>query len=192
MDEPGIWTVQVDVLHDGDTSAGPVEPPYPTGGMLGSDGGSYRFFVVDPAAPTLDAGLDHFNIAELTISDFDLRADPSDPSTKVPSIDPIYFFLDVPAEWTDVEADYVIRMPGFILETGRATPANDKVVVVYDPVSLSADFPNVDLRRRQDREPGLADEVMVTVSLLGRDASGAPVRAAKLLTLVGEDIYDLN
>ena len=178
MDEPGIWTVQVDVLHDGDTSAGPVEPPFPTGGVLGSDDGSYRFFVVDPAAPTLDAGLDPFNIAELGLSDFE--------------VDPIHFFLAVPAGWTNVEADYVIRMPGFILETGQATPANGKVEVVYDPIRLSADFPNIDLRRRQNLDAGLADEVMVTVSLSGRDASGAPVQAATLLTLVGEDIYDLN
>ena len=33
---------------------------------------------------------------------------------------------------------------------------------------------------------------MVTVYLSGRDDSGGPVHAAKLLTLVGEDIYDLN
>ena len=178
VDEPGIWTVQVDVLHDGDTSAGPVEPPFPTGGVLGSDDGSYRFFVVDPAAPTLDAGLDPFNIAELGLSDFE--------------VDPIHFFLAVPAGWTNVEADYVIRMPGFIIETGQATPANGKVEVVYDP-SVSARISPISISfRRQDKQPGLADEVMVTVSLSGRDALGAPVQAAKLLTLVGEDIYDLN
>ena len=178
VDEPGIWTVQVDVLHDGDTSAGPVEPPFPTGGVLGSRDGSYRFFVVDPAAPTLDAGLDHFNIAEL------------EPEELVR--DPIHFLLEVPTGWTNVEADYVIRMPGFILETGQATPANGRVGVAYDAVRLSADFPNIDLGQRRDQSKGLADEVMVTVYLSGRDASGAPVSAAKLLTLVGEDIYDLN
>jgi len=35
VDEPGVWTVDVEVLHDGMTSAGPVEPPYPTGGRPG-------------------------------------------------------------------------------------------------------------------------------------------------------------
>ena len=64
VDETGIWTVQVDVLHDGDTSAGPVQQPFPTGGVLGSEAGSYRFFVVDPAAPSLNARLEYFNIAE--------------------------------------------------------------------------------------------------------------------------------
>jgi len=178
VDEPGIWNVQVDVLHDGDTSAGRVEAPFPSGGVLGSDDGSYRFFVVDPAAPNLDSGLDHFNIAELGLDEG--------------VIDPIHFLLEVPAGWSNVEASYVIRMPGFILERGEATPVSGTVEVVYDPVRLSADFPNIDLTRRQNYEPGLSDEVIVTIYLSGRDGSGAPVNAAKLLTLVGEDIYDLN
>ena len=108
VDEPGIWTVQVDVLHDGDTSAGPVEPPFPTGGVLGSDDGSYRFFVVDPAAPTLDAGLDPFNIAELGL----YGSDECFGSGECVEVDPIHFFLTVPAGWTNVEADYVIPHAG--------------------------------------------------------------------------------
>ncbi|MDP7339709.1 MAG: hypothetical protein QF786_10370 [Vicinamibacterales bacterium] len=178
VDEPGIWIVRVEVLHDGETSAGAVEPPFPTGGVLGSDGGSYRFFVVDPAAPTLNAGLGHFSIADLGLSHV--------------AVDPIRVFLDVPAGWTNVAADYVIRMPGFILKTGQATLTGGQVEVVYDPVRLHEDFPNIDLSRRQDDEPGLADEVMVTIYLSGTDSAGTSVNAAKLLTLVGEDIYDLN
>ena len=178
VDEPGIWTVQVDVLHDGNTSAGAVAPPFPTGGVLGSEEGSYRFFVVGPAAPTLNAGLDYFNIADLGEGDGE--------------VDPIHFFLEVPEGWTDVEADFVIRMPGFILATGQASPANGTIEVVYDPVRLNSDFPNIDLSRRQDGQPGLADEVIVTVYLSGRDGSGTPTQAAKMLTLVGEDIYDMS
>ena len=41
-------------------------------------------------------------------------------------------------------------------------------------------------------EPGLSDEVFISVLLSGTDASGQPVHAAKVITLVGEDIYDLN
>lgn len=190
VDEPGVWTVQIEVLHDGDTSAGPVEPPFPTGGTLGSDDGSYHFFVIDPAAPSLDAGLEQFTIAELGISDADIEADPL--TTKPTTVGPIHFLFEIPAGWTDVEAHYVIRMPGFILETGHYLVVEGKAGVVYDPVRLSADFPNIDLRSRQNRAPGLADEVLITIYLSGRDPSGAPVHAAKLLTLVGEDIYDLN
>jgi hypothetical protein len=178
VNEPGIWTVQVIVVHDGNTSAGPVVQPYPTGDVLGSDDGRYRFFVVDPAAPSLESGLDYFSIADLGLSDS--------------VVDPIHFFLDVPGGWTDVEAYFVIRMPGFILETGQVIPANGKIEVVYDPVGLNADFPNIDLHGRPDQVPGLADEVIITVYISGQDGSGTPTHAAKMFTLVGEDIYDLN
>jgi len=178
VDEPGLWTVHVEVLHDDGTSAGPVEPPFPTGGVLGASDGSYSFFVVDPAAPTLNAGLDQFSIADVAKGDGE--------------VDPINFALAIPDGWTDVEAAYVIRMPGFILESGQSTPVGSTFEVVYDPVRLNADFPNIDLQRRQDQLPGLADEVIITVYLSGRDASGAAVNAAKMFTLVGEDIFNLN
>ena len=43
VDEPGVWTVDVEVLHDGMTSAGPVEPPYPTGASLAPPTGAFRY-----------------------------------------------------------------------------------------------------------------------------------------------------
>ena len=125
-----------------------------------------------------DNALDFFSIAELRLSDN--------------VIDPISFFLEIPEGWTDVEAEYVVRMPGFILETVQVIPANGKIEVVYDPVRLDADFPNIDLRRRQNLARGLADEIIITVYLSGQDGTGTPAQAAKMLTLVGEDIYDLN
>ncbi len=180
VDEPGIWTVQVDVLHDGDTSAGLAEAPFPSGGVLGSDDGSYTFFVVDSNAPPLDSGLD----AAFSIAAVSLRGG---------GVAPVHLFVDIPEGWTSIEATYVIRMPGYILETGDLTPvANGKIEVVYDPAALSDDFPNIDLTSRSGSDQGLADEIVIGVYLGGMDAGGADVHAAKLFTLVGEDIYDLN
>ena len=133
---------------------------------------------MSPAAPALDAGLDFFNIVDLGLED--------------DQIDPIRFMLEIPEGWTQVEAHYLIRMPGFILETGQAFPANGIIEVVYDPLRLKPDFPNIDLRRRQNLDRGLADEVIITVYLSGRDGSGTPTQAAKMLTLVGEDVYDMS
>ena len=50
VDEPGVWTVEVQVLHYGMTSAGPVQPPYPSGGVLGSSDGTFHFYVVPKVA----------------------------------------------------------------------------------------------------------------------------------------------
>ena len=58
VDEPGVWTVDVEVVHDGMTSAGPVEPPYPTGGVLGSADGRFRVYVVPKAISVLLSGTD--------------------------------------------------------------------------------------------------------------------------------------
>ena len=51
--EPGIYTVNVRVTHDGMTSAGPVEEPFPTGGILGTSDESYVFYVVPEGSANL-------------------------------------------------------------------------------------------------------------------------------------------
>jgi len=93
---------------------------------------------------------------------------------------------------------YTISMPGFILAEGTLEPVEEVLEVVYDPARLHEDFPNIDLWDRGGwvREigapPGLSDEVFISVLLSGTDASGQRVHAAKIITLVGEDFYDMN
>lgn len=174
VDEPGIWTVEVEVLHDGLTSAGPLEPPYPTGSVLGSADGSYQVYVVPPSTEPLDLGLPELSFA----------ANPTRTGIRL--------FPRIPDGWTDVEGVYTISMPGFILEEGTPTRRNGALEVVYDPGWLSRDFPNIDLTSRHEHSAGLSDEVFISVLLSGTDASGERRHSAKLLTLVGEDIYDMN
>ena len=92
-----------------------------------------------------------------------------------------------------MEAAYAISMPGFILEEGTLLQQGGFLELVYDPAALSRDFPNIDLKSRHVRNlGGLSDEVFISMLLSGPEASGRRVYAAKHLTLVGEDIYDLN
>ena len=184
VDEPGVWTVEVQVLHDGMTSAGPVEPPYPTGGVLGSADGRYQVYVVPKATAQIDFGLPNVGLYAL---EFDGTGDPA----------ALRFFPRIPEGWSDVDGVYTISMPGFILEEGTMEPREYGLEIVYDPTRLHEEFLNIDLRPRggspdSPEDLGLSDEVFISVLLSGTDASGAPVFAAKLLTLVGEDIYDLN
>ena len=174
VEESGLWTVEVQVVHDGVTSAGPVEPPYPTGGVLGSADGRFQVYVVPMGATQLDFGLSAFGIYAL------------------PSSIQMLFFPGIPEGWADVTGVYTITMPGFILEEGSLTLQGGVFELVYDPVRLSQEFLNIDLASRHGFGAGLADEVFISVMLTGTDASGQRVHAAKLLTLVGEDIYDLN
>ena len=184
VDEPGVWTVDVEVVHDGLTSAGPVEPPYPTGGVLGSADGRFRVYVVPRATARIDFGLPDFGLYALRFDGHLPRA--------------LRFFPRIPVGWSDVDGVYTISMPGFILEEGTLEPGEEVLEVVYDPARLHEDFPNIDLQERGQSEPGLggepglSDEVFISVLLSGTDASGQRVHAAKVITLVGEDIYDLN
>ena len=174
VEEAGLWTVEVQVVHDGVTSAGPVEPPFPTGGVLGSADGRFQVYVVPLGATQLDFGLSAFGIYA------------------IPSSMQMLFFPRIPEGWADVTGVYTITMPGFILEEGSLTLQGGVFELVYDPVRLSQEFLNIDLASRHGFEAGLADEVFISVMLTGTDASGQRVHTAKLLTLVGEDIYDLN
>ncbi len=179
VDTPGIWTVDVQVLHDGMTSAGPVEPPYPTGGVLGSADGRFRVYVVPKATARVDFGLPDIGLYAL---EFDGSGDPA----------ALRFFPRIPEGWSDVDGVYTISMPGFILEEGTLEPREYGLEIVYDPARLHEGFPNIDLRARSGQDPGLSDEVFISVLLSGTDASGQRVHAAKVITLVGEDIYNLN
>ena len=127
---------------------------------------------------------------EFGLPDVGLYALGFDPSGDAP--DALRFFPRIPESWSDVEGVYTISMPGFILEEGTLRPGEEMLEIVYDPARLHEDFPNIDLLARAGVEPGLSDEVFISVMLTGTDASGQRVYAAKVITLVGEDIYNLN
>ena len=181
VDEPGIWAVEVQVLHDGMTSAGLVQPPYPAGGVLGSADGRFQVYVVPKAADRIDFGLPKVGLYALEI----VR------SGEAPAA--LRFFPRIPEGWSNVNVAYTISMPGFILEERTLEPRGELLEIVYDPAMLHQDFPNIDLLARTiGVEPGLSDEVFISVFLSGTDSSGQRVHAAKVITLVGEDIYNLN
>ncbi len=56
VEEPGAYAVRLVVTHDGETSAGPVEEPFPTGGVLGARERTFFVHVVprDSAGPALE------------------------------------------------------------------------------------------------------------------------------------------
>ena len=44
--EPGVYDVNISVTHKGMTSSGLVQPPYPTGGILGPEPKAFQFYAV--------------------------------------------------------------------------------------------------------------------------------------------------
>ena len=183
VDEPGLWTVDVVVWHDGQIGSGeqvncnPAEPfnpklPCPSGNVLGSVNGRYWFYVVPQAAARLNVFTPSTGILAF-----------EDP------IQPITIRGLVPKGLSDVTIDYTISMPGFILEQGQVTPVGDAYQILFDPVALNRDFPNLDLTGRYARDrPGLADTFTISMLLQGRGGNGQAF-FANSLTIQGEQLF---
>jgi len=172
--EPGRWTADVSVVFDGQTPTGPVLPPYPHGDVLGSANGRYEFYVVPAREPPLAIlsprnGFLSFNSSPLP---------------------PVSISGAVPAGWRDVRVYYTIAMPGFILKQGQCTPSAGTFRFNYDPEALAHDFPNLDLVARDERRPGLADLVTISMLASGRNGQGAPANRACVTTLLAEEVQN--
>jgi hypothetical protein len=185
VNEPGLWTVDVKVWHDGQIGTGasvncdPTDPfdpllPCPSGDVLGSADGQYFFYVVPPEAEPLpllapEAGFLRFS-GEVT---------------------PIIISGRIPSGVSGAAIDYTIAMPGVILEQGQAEIIGNQFSFTFDPEALNQDFPNLDLVGRDNFGAGLSDTVFISLLLQGDGSSGDVFRAAEV-TLQGEQVFTLN
>jgi hypothetical protein len=176
VDEPGRWSVDVRVWHDGQCSGGSTVPPYPSGDVLGSQrgpwsGGRYWFYVVSGDSPRLDV---------------------SAPAPGFLSFDhvvtPIHITGTVPAGLSGVTVDYTIAMPGYILEQGQVAASGGTYELTFDPAALHEDFPNLDLVGRDDPEAGLADTFAIGLLMRGQTGGGTIYRA-NTVTIQGEQVF---
>jgi len=170
VDEPGLWSVDVKVWHDGRCSGGQTVAPYPSGDVLGSDGGRYWFYVVPAGSAPLP--LVEPSPGFMTVGD---------------TVPPLVVRGVVPPGVLNATVDYTIRMPGYILEHGQTSPSGGAFSLTFDPVTLAKTFPNLDLQSKEAQRPGLADTVLITMLLKGT-RNGLPVVAAASLTLQGEQV----
>ncbi len=172
VDEPGLWSVDVRVWHDGTCSGGQTVPPYPSGDVLGSEDGRYWFYVVARGASRLPIYAPSPGF--LSFDD---------------EVTPITIAGPVPAGLSDVTVDYTISMPGYILEHGQVTPSDGEYRITFDPAALHEEFPNLDLTGRDDWRAGLADTFAIGLLLRGRDAGGNLIYRANTITIQGEEVF---
>jgi len=171
VDEPGAWAVDVRVWHDGLCSGGATIPPYPQGDVLGSENGRYWVYVVGPGQPRLEVNAPspgYFHVGA--------------------AVQPVTIEGRMPAELDNAVVEYTIGMPGFILEQGEAETSGRHFEIVYDPVTLHQDFPNIDLMGRDDRRPGLTDTIMISVFASGA-IDGIDEFLANTVTIQGQRIF---
>jgi hypothetical protein len=168
VDEAGVWRVQIQVLHDGLTSSGPTSEPYPTGGVLGAEGGTYEIYVVE----------DEYSDVEVE------SPEPGFLRMSGDSINPIAFGGRLPDEFRNATYTYTIAMPGFILEQGEGVLEGTDFELLYDPVQLHEEYPNLDLTAFDYPRPGLADQVWITI-LFEAGSRTLPLT----FTLHGEEVF---
>lgn len=168
VDRPGLWIVRPVVTHDGMTSAGPVEQPFPSGGPLTPDGETFAFVVADEATHRLQIETD---LSELTPADWygDVRE--------------ATFFTQLPDGWQGDSARLIVTMPGVVL-------VDEDVEVELGLVAWRLDAHEMNqLASNFDIEPGLADTVTITVYAEGV-LDGEPAQAAGATVVHGARVPD--
>ena len=170
VDQPGRYTVDLQVTYDGSTSAGQVTAPFPQGHVLGTARGQFSVYVVSPHSVPLTVDL------------------------------PQHDFLTAPADFTVVasasngltlmEGHMTALIPGVVLEDGPLSVRNNGLTYDYDPVGLAAGVPILDVERFG--EPVAADVVTVSLFGEGTDSDGQPSYAARVVTLHGAEFLNLT
>jgi hypothetical protein len=146
LDQSGEWTVELTLTHDGMTSAGPVEEPYPTGGPLTPDLRTFSFFVVESAANRLPV------LTDLVALDIQPWHD---------DVDSAAFAMSLPVGFEPDKIRLVATIPGIVL-------ASEELPVEHGHVQWTLDGPTLNrLVHNLDYLQGLADTI--TVTFFGQD-----------------------
>jgi hypothetical protein len=163
VDEAGIYTVDVSVTFDGQTSAGQVTQPFPRGDVLGTANGRFYVYVVPRGGPALN----------VNATDGQMLAPPAN----------LQLSATAPEGFTLQAAHVTATMPGFVLNTGPLQPSGNSLSYGHNPPMLAADFPNLDLDQPAD---------LVTFTLFSSiiDASGNPTYAARVISLRGNEVMN--
>ncbi len=170
VDQPGRYTVDLQVTYDGSTSAGQVTAPFPQGDVLGTARGRFSVYVVPPHSMPLTVDLPRHDF--LTVpADFTVTA-------------------STPTEMTLTGGHMTALMPGVVLEDGPLSVRSNGLTYDYDPVGLATGVPILDVERFG--VPVAADVVTVSLFGEGTDSEGQPSYAARVVTLHGPEFLNLT
>ena len=170
VDQPGRYTVDLQVTYDGSTSAGQVTAPFPQGHVLGTVQGRFSVYVVSPHSAPLTVDMPRHDFLTAP-SDFTVTATMSNGLTLT-------------------EGHMTALMPGVVLEDGSLTVGDNGLTYDYDPVGLAAGVPILDVER--NGAPVAADVVTVSLFGQGTDSDGQPSYAARVVTLHGLEFLSLQ
>lgn len=152
LNQIGEWTVELTVTHDGMTSAGPVEEPYPTGGPLTPDLHTFRFFVVESAAERLPL---YTNLSDLEFQPWHY------------DVDSAAFAMMLPEGLDTDKVHMVATIPGIVLASEELSVKDGRVDWTLVGPTLNRQVHNLDYLK------GLADTITVTFFAEDSDQAAA-------------------
>ncbi len=165
IEEAGVYEVYVQASHSGATSAGNVEAPFPTGGILGGTGDKYYFYAVTKESKT----------ARLKTPQI----------SKLPDSYELNFQLETKSGNSMTSLHQTTVMPGFLLEHNNASKMN----YAYNAATLNKDFPNLDLKSGRGISSNGSDTVTFSFLLSGKDPNDQTVYEGRQVLLQGEDLH---
>ena len=170
VDQPGRYTVDLQVTYDGRTSAGQVTAPFPQGHVLGTARGQFSVYVVSPHSLPLTVDMPRHDFLTAP-ADFSVQA-------------------SAPEGVTLTDGHITALIPGAVLEDGPLGAAGNTLRYEYDPMGLAAGVPILDVER--NGQPVAADVVTVSLFGQGTDSAGQPHYAARVVTLHGVEFLNLT
>lgn len=181
VNEPGLWTVEVNLQHDAVVpSTGLAPSAQNTGDLLGARKcagwstsiGCGQFYFYVTAKDTPDLQLDMARIQQNA------------------SVIPITFEGNLPSDWTNVQGKFTTSMPGYILEEGDLTLKNGQFQYTFNPWTLHANFPNLDIVNSFNA-PELADTFTFSFFISGINQNGEKRSQARTVILQGPNLQAL-
>lgn len=170
VDEPGLWTIDIETQHSGLTSAGQVEPPLPTGGVPGARDGRFTVYVVPQ------------NARRIALDRTDMT---------FPASSRYNFTFPVPTDWTNREVFYTLAMPGYVIEQGTLQITGTSFTYPYDPAAINRRFPNFEVVSRTTG-PAISDPLTLTVTITGTDEGGRFQSSSRKVTLFHDRLISIE
>ena len=164
--QAGLWTVEMTVTHDGQTSAGPVHAPFPTGGPLTPDGHSFTFLVVDSETHDVDWATD---LSGLTPDEWFMDRDEAT------------FTALLPDGWIGDSARLIVTMPGIVLIDRQVEVSNGLVVWELNGQAMNR------LASNFDTGGGLYDTMTISLFADG-ELDGSPALAVASMVTHGAQV----
>lgn len=172
VDEAGLWTVEIQTRHEGLTSAGIVQPPYPQGGILGAPSDVFHLYVLPK-----DGDLLTWN---------DTR-----PDILIPPGLPYNFNFTLPESWTGIEVYHTVTIPGYIVSSGSLNLSGRSFSYQYNPSNLNRDFPVIELDSRSTGA-AISDPLTLSFMATGLDAEGRLQFRSRTYTIFHNRVLTLH